>query len=280
MALLSAVGRSARQFRSANVGAVTQTNMGFRYKSVHTLDLDEAMDEYKITHEAPVDLARRFAITAEVVVSKIFAAGFGWQAGSIIAAKNGFAADTGGFAITTGFFDGLGVFSGHVLWYLVKSLTVDKSVNMAYETQTGLLLGTAALFSGTAWQPAVNAFTTLGFTFPQAATATTAVCFAGFYVGLRVARHLYGGWEHVVPASYKNLKHDAQLALSVGGAGGAFVGTDISFSDNFLRPVIGIEESMSNLQGMVAAGSATGLGFGAFQTVQNVAMQHTKIWAD
>jgi hypothetical protein len=48
-------------------------------------------------------LYSRFVVTAEVTVSKIFPAGFGWQSSSIIASESfGFAPDTINFALTTG----------------------------------------------------------------------------------------------------------------------------------------------------------------------------------
>jgi hypothetical protein len=45
----------------------------------------------------------RFVVTAEVTVSKIFPAGFGWQTSSIIASESfDFAPDTMNFALSTG----------------------------------------------------------------------------------------------------------------------------------------------------------------------------------
>ena len=44
----------------------------------------------------------RHVVTAEVIVSKILPAGFGWQASSVVAGDMGFEADTLSFALTTG----------------------------------------------------------------------------------------------------------------------------------------------------------------------------------
>ena len=55
------------------------------------------------TKKAENGLYDRFVLTAEVTVSKIFPAGFGWQTSSIIASESfGFAPDTLNFALTTG----------------------------------------------------------------------------------------------------------------------------------------------------------------------------------
>ena len=44
------------------------------------------------------DAPNRWRVTAEVLVSKIFPAGFGWQAASVVAGNQGMEADTLGFA--------------------------------------------------------------------------------------------------------------------------------------------------------------------------------------
>ena len=95
----------------------------------------------------------RFVPTIEVIVSKIFPAGFGWQAASVVAGNQGFEADTLNFALTTGAGDFAGVFAGHTTFSLLKFIMgYDKSVDVT----GGLWLGSAAFCSGTAWQPTVN----------------------------------------------------------------------------------------------------------------------------
>jgi hypothetical protein len=57
----------------------------------------------KTTTKAQSGLYDRFVVTAEVTVSKIFPAGFGWQTSSIIASESfGFAPDSLNFALSTG----------------------------------------------------------------------------------------------------------------------------------------------------------------------------------
>ena len=90
----------------------------------------------------------------------------------------------------------------------------------------------------------------------------------------------------MAPSSYANLKADALLGVAVGGATGAFVGTDCSFGEagvsdtNWLRPVVGIEDSVAPLQGMALAGTSTLMGFSAFQAIQNVTIAPGKNWVD
>ena len=56
-----------------------------------------------------------------------------------------------------------GVFLGHTLYFaLKKAITGDASIKIGGEAQTGWWLGSAAFFSGTAWQPLVNMFQAAG----------------------------------------------------------------------------------------------------------------------
>lgn len=229
-------------------------------------------------------LAHRFKITAEVVVSKIFPAGFAWQGSSILAENWGMAADSFNFALTTGIGEGLGVITGHTLFMAVKkSATGNADIDIGAELQTGILLGSAAFCSGTAWQPVVNALTATGSGFNMVATGTTVACGLAFFSGLRLARAFYPhlGMTAVEPATSSNLKADATLSLSIGGATGAFVGTDVSFGcQNWLRPTVGIEEGVGELNSMVTAGGSTALGFTVFQGLQNTTFSRGKSWLD
>lgn len=73
--------------------------------------------------------------------------------------------------------------------------------------------------------------------FNQTLVGTWAGCGFMFFVGLRVGRFLYGGNLHGVPAAdYGNLKADALLSCSIGGATACFVGTDVSFVHNVSAP--------------------------------------------
>ena len=73
--------------------------------------------------------AGRWAYTGEIMVSKVFPAGFGWQFSSGVAEEIGFGADTAGFALTTGLGDAAGVFLGHSIYKAAQSLVSDKLVS-------------------------------------------------------------------------------------------------------------------------------------------------------
>jgi len=72
-------------------------------------------------------------------------------------------------------------------------------------------------------------------------------------------------------------------AQAIGGASGFFVGTDVAYlggDGNFLRPIVGVEDFDSDILGIVKAGTSTGLGFCAFQSVQNVTFAQGSAWID
>ena len=227
--------------------------------------------------------ASRVGTTAEVAISKIFMAGFGWQGFSCIAEAYGLAADTASFALVTGLGDFTGVCLGHSLWMLGKSALVDDTIDTTAEIHTGILLGTAAFFSGTTWQPLVNLLhDTLHLGFNETCLLTMAGCGMAFYGGLRIGRTIYSPILYgVEECNYANLKADAALSISVGAATGCFVGTDLSFgAENWMGGVLGVQDSFSPLHGMMLAGSSTAVGFTAVQMVQNVAVAPGRNWVD
>jgi hypothetical protein len=228
-------------------------------------------------------IGARIATTAEVAISKIFMAGFGWQSFSVIADAYGFAADSTGFALITGVGDFTGVCVGHTAWMLGKSMMVDETIDSTAEFHTGLLLGTAAFFSGTTWQPLVNFLhDTLHLSFNTSCGLTMVGCGTAFYIGLRFGRTLLSPVLYGVEATNSaNLKADAALPVSVGAATGCFVGTDLSFGgENWMGGVLGIEDSYSTLRGMAIAGSSTAIGFTAVQMMQNISVKPGHNWVD
>jgi len=221
----------------------------------------------------------RMALTAEVLVSKIFPAGFGWQAASCVADQSfGLSADSAGFAVMTGLGDFTGVFLGHSLFYLVK----DGPAKLGSNMQTATWLASSAFLAGTAWQPTVNVLAAAGLGFNPVAMGTGAITGACFMVGLRLGRTIYGGFMPAIAAgTSENLVADAQLSVAIGGGTGCFVGTDAgSLDGNWMRPVLGIEESTPDLLGCVKAGSSTLIGFGVVQTVENLAIPAGNCWTD
>ena len=230
-------------------------------------------------------MADRFKITAEVTISKIFPAGFGWQTSSIIAENSfGFAPETMNFALTTGAGDAIGVLAGHCGYYAIKkAITGDDGINMTSEFQTGVLLGSAAFCSGTAWQPLVNALQGANLSFGEVFTGTWVGCGLAFYGGLRVGRTILSGYmEHIDEPTYENSKNDASLSVAIGGATGFFVGTDAAYlpDQNFLINVVGIQDGTPDLVGCAIAGTSTSLGFCTAQTAMNVVYPTGKCWND
>mmetsp|Transcript_26684 Transcript_26684/g.55881 ORF Transcript_26684/g.55881 Transcript_26684/m.55881 type:complete len:328 (-) Transcript_26684:181-1164(-) len=226
---------------------------------------------------------RRMQVTAEVGVSKIFPAGFGWQTAAALAEGAGMQSTDMGFFVMTGIGDGLGVLAGHSLWMIgKKAITGDESINIKTEVETGLLLGSAAFCSGSVWQMNVNALQAANWSFDSTMIATTGVCGLAFFSGLRLSRLAYGHMlEGVESPTYANLKADAALSVAVGGAAGCFVGTDVTYgAANWLRPIVGVEEFHAATTASVLAGSSTFIGFGAVQTVENFVYPKDKCWVD
>ena len=245
------------------------------------------MEREKSRHEIPVEkqagFGQRMVATLEVMVSKIFPAGFGWQGASCVAEDMGMEATDMGFFLCTGVGDFLGVATGHTIYYtLKKAVTGDDDINVGYEFHTGLLLGSAAFCSGTVWQPIVNFAQMQGMGFNSSALLNLCVCGTAFFGGLRLFRVLYSPiMEGVEESNYENLKNDFALSVSIGAATACFVGTDVSYgADNWLRPVVGIEDSFSVPLGMCLAGSSTAIGFFGLQTAQNVVVPEGKNWID
>jgi len=249
---------------------------------VTTLPVDEEKKEHVTT---PHGLAHRFRITAEVTVSKIFPAGFGWQTASIYAdSVLGLPADSMAFALTTGVGDGLGVVAGHTLFYgAKKAITGNPRINLTQELQTGTWLGCAAFCSGTAWQPLVNALQGANLSFNEVFVGTWLGCGTAFYVGLRLGRTLmHGAMQHIEEPTYENSKNDASLSAVIGGATGFFVGTDAAYlpDQNFLINVVGIQDGTPDIVGCAIAGTSTSLGFASSQSALNLIYPSGKCWND
>lgn len=225
----------------------------------------------------------RFALTAEVAVSKIFPAGFGWQTGSLVAGGLGYAGDSFNFAVTTGAGDAVGVLAGHVGYYAVKKAVYDSSIDMTEQLHTGILLGSAAFCSGTAWQPIVNVLQSANLPFNSVFFGTWAGCSVAFYLGLRVGRSILSGpLAHIEEPTFNNQKTDASLSTAIGGAGAFFVGTDAAYlpSENWLIDVVGIKDGTPDLMGAAIAGSSTAMGFVAAQSTLNTIYPTGKLWTD
>ena len=216
--------------------------------------------------------------TVEAIVSKLFPAGCGWQTASIIADNAGYLPTTLPFFLSAGLGEGLAVGLGHLTYYSLKDRVKGLKSDVSLQRGSALQLGTAAAMSGTIWQPSVNLFQTHGFT--TAAIGTFGICGLTFFSGLRLSRAI---WDRVPGVSLErnnetNLRNDALLSVSVAGAAGLFVATDVSLANNYLAAYFGITDGMSNLAGIGTAGMSTAVGFTGVQTLQNTFMKRN--WID
>ncbi len=211
-----------------------------------------------------------------MAVSKLFPAGFGWQYSSGIAEDTfGLEANDYGFFLVTGLGDFCGVFAGHFSYYLGKKILYDRSIVVGEQAHVALWLAAAAFASGGMWQPFVNFFQACsgeGNHFNTHLMATMVGCGTMFYTGLRVGRYFLSPVLTGIPAcDYNNLRADAQLSVAIGGATACFVGTDVSYGDgNWLRPLVGVEDSFGTIHGCVLAGTSTALGFTTVQIAENI----------
>jgi len=278
----AAVSRKASQQQQQLSSAVPLSNYILRHQGVtaggarhagldnvddDADDADAAAAANTVTFSSLLDLpvVKRFLLTAEVAVSKIFPAGFGWQMAATMAGDMGYQATDVSFALMTGAGDFAGVLLGHSAYYTLKHLT-GAPVHLTWEYKTGLFLASAAFFSGTAWQPVVNTLQAAELPLVHVAGVTTLACGAAFYAGLRVFRQLYSPFGLVRPSDYANLKSDAALSLSIGGATGCFVCTDVGYlpDQNPLVDVVGVLPTDSAVTACAKAGASTGTLRGVF----------------
>jgi hypothetical protein len=220
--------------------------------------------------DSAIQVANRFFArlvqTADIAVSKLFPGGFMWQAGSVVAVNAGFQSTDVAFALATGVGDCIGVSVGHVLFTAIKSIFTGQSV--AKEIPVGVWLGSAAFWSGTLWQPAVNLCAGFGWSFPAVFLGVGAICCAAFFVGLRGGRVLYRGIG-ITGNNSHNFGEDVGLSVAIGGAAGMFCATDITIPKNAWDVYFGVTPSMTPVEGCMRAGASTALGFSIAQILQN-----------
>lgn len=277
----SLVSSLSKQYKAGQVLSIHTTP---KKNSTATEDSQTVLPP-KQKEESSSGIGKRFVITGEVIVSKIFPAGFGWQSSSILAENYlGYAPDTVAFALTTGLGDAAGVLMGHCGYYAAKkAITGNEKILMKREFDTGFLLASAAFCSGSLWQPLVDLLQGANLSFFSVFCGTWIGCGTAFYGGLRVGRTLLPSvLEYVEEPTYENSKTDMSLSVAIGGATGFFVGTDAAYlpSQNFLIDVVGITDSTPDLMGCVIAGSSTSLGFAASQSAMNVVFPKDKCWND
>lgn len=255
------------------------------HNTTHKKSTAEATPEVIKEEQVESGISKRFKITGEVIVSKIFPAGLGWQSSSLLAENYlGYAPDTVSFALTTGMGDAAGVLLGHCGYYAIKkAITGNEKILMKRELDTGILLASAAFCSGGLWQPLVDVLQGANLSFGSVFMGTWAGCGTAFYAGLRIGRTIFPSiLEYVEEPTYENSKTDASLSIAIGGATGFFVGTDAAYlpDQNFLIDIVGITDGTPDLMGCAIAGSSTALGFGVAQTGLNFVYPAKKCWND
>ena len=225
-------------------------------------------------------ITKRYSSTMEVIVSKIFPAGFFWQ---LAATLSGFSDDTLQFTICAGIGEAIGVLLGHTLYQTLKSSKDSDRINLSEIIQTGLFLATGTLCSATSWQPIVNTLQGMGLPFLGVLVGTWIMATYAFNFGLRLARNIYSEkMKYVECPTWENSRIDMLLSISVGGASALFVGTDIDYrpEENFLKHLFGIHDEYSSLYGAFIAGCSTSIGFGVIQFATNLIFPAGKCWID
>jgi len=282
------LARSALRFgRPFGATATAQ----IRNKSTQTAAIDLSLDDHSEEIAKPQttgSLAHRLQITAEVTVSKIFPAGFCWQGASVLADQAGYEATEVPFFLMTGIGDGLGVAVGHTAFYGLKKM-LGSEVDMRSTTHAGIWLGSAAFLLGDRLAAHRQSMPdSIGMGFTGTFTCTWLGCAAAFYGGLRIGRTILPSvLDTLEEPTEANARADSHLSVSIGGATACFVGTDVSFvnattgmEENWLRPIVGIEDGTPDLTGMAIAGGSTALGFSGAQMVQNLTVPSGKNWVD
>ena len=209
------------------------------------------------------------------MISKIFPAGAGWQLASTAI---DFDPSTADFALVTGLGDAMGVVLGHVAYKSVQRVAAPWHVpSLRQELGVAAWLGGAAFCAGTAWQPIVNA---VEAPFAITAAATGIGCALAFYGGLRAGR-VTMPW--IPDGDATNSWQDLGLAISIGGATGAFVSTDAAFLadptyPSGVAPTILASDAVSTQ--CIKAGASTFVGFGTLGVAQNLLCSPGKHWMD
>lgn len=219
-------------------------------------------------------LFARTESTLEVAMSKIFCGGAGWQAMSVVAGLLGAGPTSAIFFVLTGLGDAAGVFCGHLAFRGFSRYALRRAeVNIRAEALVALWLGSAAVFSGTAWQPVVNALNPEQ-PFVLLCLWTALLTGLAFFTGLRVFRSAYARFGMEEPFA-DNFNNDRLLSAAVGAGLGIFVATDPSFPNP-----LAISEHDPAILGIVKAGISTFVGFVALQTVENVVLPVGDNWID
>jgi len=220
----------------------------------------------------------RMMTSVEVMISRVFPAGAGWQLASILATNAGVASNSLLFCSLLGLGNFFGVIFGHMLWEGLKKV-VKGDVDLAREFQVASLLGGAAFFSGLSWQVAMNVFKAVGVGLLQSFMSVGIVCTMAFFLGMRMMRqNLSPVMTAVDKNSFVNLRSDIGLAIAIGGATAGLVFTDAFVGTSPLLSFLEAKAAVSSLVAVACGGLASSLGFLATTAVQ--ALNKKRCWLD
>lgn len=226
----------------------------------------------------------RMVTMIHVGLSKMFLAGFFWEAFGAIFADNKY--HTVKYALLTGLGDATGTFFGHLTYYsILQYLTLGMAMSetLVKEFRAARLLGTSALVVGCTWMPFVNlALDRLEFGLFGTIVFVGAASGLVFFVAIRCARFLYGGfnWPNYPVLDSAKIYFDVTLAIAVAGAEAMFVCTTPT---RLMRTKMTLFTVTSNDGWPLAsakAGGSTLVGFLVVQTIQNLTVNYGYTWAD
>jgi hypothetical protein len=141
---------SEEEFRVA-IGVLKNSELAYLQKGLSRNELSNTAESDRATIDSEESIAsllgRRFFTTAEVAVSKIFPAGFGWQGGALVAGMMGYGATDVPLFLMAGLGDAVGVGVGHFGYMALKNALGYKQ-DLTAQAHTSVLLSTACIFSG------------------------------------------------------------------------------------------------------------------------------------
>ena len=126
---------------------------------------------------------KRTLKTSEIIISRVFLSGCGWNGGSMIAENLDYSIVDYNFFFITGCCQALSVMSGHLTYSKLKNRF--RKINMDLEYNKAFHIGSATFLSGCIWQPTVNLFDT--YEFSVVSTVTGLTCGATFFTGLLIS---------------------------------------------------------------------------------------------
>ena len=205
------------------------------------------------------------------------------------------------YAVATGSGDALGVFLGNMLSLWLESLsrkhcTINSnSNNIVYRivpsmftpspypghntaVRDSLAVGIGAFVSGFAWQPLVNvAASSLQLGFTTAMVFVGGCCgvlfFLGYAVGIYVCLRR-SVWHH----NLTYFLRDVSLAVGVMGSAAFFVGTDMTYPNNWLVDIVGERDGTVTILNCLKAGFSTFLGFMVMSLVVLLLVPNNLLW--